>query len=131
MSYFNMTIGADIKLSKTGDLSVGANGDIELVKNEANVMQSVRMSVLTNLKNYEYDQGYGSTLHLFKSLPNTSRIRMVAAAEVAEAVRRNAKIKNVVKVVTKKDGDTSYSIECLVIPIDHDRIYNVVFPVRA
>jgi len=130
MSYYNKTIGADIKLNSSGDISVGMNGDLELAINDTNIMQSSRNSVLFP-KGYDvYEPQKGSLLHLFNSLPNIESIRYLAADEVATALKKNPKIEAVPEVTTKKDSETSYIIECKIKPISEDIIFNIVFPVR-
>lgn len=131
MSYVNMTIGSDIKLSKTGDLCVNHKGDIEIISNEPNIMQSVKNCVITPKGYDEYQPNYGSDLHTYRSQPNSSTARLLAANDVLKAIRLNAKVKQVASITTRKESDTSYAIEVAIVPIDQDKIYNIVFPVRT
>ena len=130
MGYVNKIIGNDLQLDSNGDLSISNTGDIQLLSSSKNMLQSAHNTVLTPKGSDLYNLSFGSGLHSYLGQPNVTNTRLLAANTVKNTLLRNARIKAIPEIITKQGKDTEFTIECKLVSIEDDNVYNFVVPMK-
>ncbi|MBS7610185.1 GPW/gp25 family protein [Candidatus Bathyarchaeota archaeon] len=128
-------LGRDLRLrfEETGaDLSVGPEGDLELVSGELNLAQAI-IHRLTTGEGELYDIGhadYGSRLHELLGEPNNERTRARAKNIVLNCLAQEPRIREVISVNVRTNSLEPHrlDIEITVLPIASPTTLSIVYP---
>ncbi|MEM3692664.1 MAG: GPW/gp25 family protein [Candidatus Bathyarchaeia archaeon] len=135
MSEKGVILGRDLRLrfeEPGADLSVGPEGDLELISGELNLAQAI-IHRLTTGEGELYDIGhadYGSRLHELLGEPNNERTRARAKTIVLNCLAQEPRIKEVISVNVRTNSLEPHrlDIEITVLPIGSPTTLSIVYP---
>jgi len=126
----NTIYGTDIRLKDSGDILIGANGDLHLIYGINNLKQAIK-NLLDCPQGWLFeDPEYGSRLEKYWGQPNTIATRYAAARDMQDALTLDPRIAKVESLTTRKVSDTRFDIDCVVVPINQTERVSYIYPVQ-
>lgn len=105
----------DVRLNN-GHL-VAENGDFSIVNGIANLSQSLRHRIVTEMGDLVYHQEYGCMVRKVLGAVNGNVANIMAASYVRDAVADDPRVKDVTYTTAKVEGD-KITVDVEVVPID-------------
>jgi phage baseplate assembly protein W len=103
-------IGVDLKLQNDGDLGATSTGDLDLAgdnKSIDNLVQSVRLRIITTLGTNYFSDGFGSNIRQYVDEPLTDDLQKQIRTEVQDTVLRDSRVQ-AISNISISEGSNSW-----------------------
>jgi phage baseplate assembly protein W len=109
--------GTDVLLDRDGQLTANENGDLEVIRDVANLTQALNIRLATHVKELVWHPTYGNPLHDLVGRANDEVNLLLSEALASRTLRSDPRIDRIERITTEANGDVIH-VDAITITVD-------------